>query len=120
MSESAENFECQRCGECCGPVPIFKEFYLEHRHKALRVHELKEFGNKVIAITEDCRCIWLDDFKQFNIRCAIYEDRPEVCRQFGRNPKNEMLLKCPHLMTEAEKMELEMKCRLLNEAMRRK
>ena len=90
----------QTCkAECCGPVPFPKKLYKRLRSKALRkVEKVKELYQKmgpslevmVVPFTFDLTCPFLGK----DYQCVVYEDRPEICRIFGKeslDPK----LRCP-------------------------
>ena len=80
----------EKCGECCGMVHIPKSTWEKHKHKARLVKKFIEIddSNEVVAIGEDTSCVFLKDFK-----CAIYEDRPDICRQYGLSDE----LPCPYI-----------------------
>jgi Fe-S-cluster containining protein len=42
--------------------------------------ELKDDGNQAIILTKDFLCVFFD---RINHKCAIYEERPDVCRNYG-------------------------------------
>lgn len=58
-----------------------RDFFLSHKKKAKReiiaVFELK--NNKVFPASEDRCC----PFMGYDCKCAIYDERPELCRAFG-------------------------------------
>jgi Fe-S-cluster containining protein len=54
--------------------------------------------NIVIAITKSSNCIFLTKDK----KCAIYEDRPEVCKLYGTSKTNQDLM-CPYLKHNGNK-----------------
>lgn len=98
---------CRKCidsgvckADCCGVVPFFKDFYLDNIDKLqCKVVELVPFGSdEVYPGTEDLQCCFMvrdssDKSKLFG--CAVYEDRPEVCRLYGTGARDDLL--CPHL-----------------------
>jgi Fe-S-cluster containining protein len=74
---------CQKClakckAGCCGVIPFDRAFL--KRHKPVR-EVLKEIdtGEFVILETEDMAC----PFLQADYACAVYADRPDVCRLYG-------------------------------------
>lgn len=82
-------FECKkyhgRCkAGCCGPVPIKRTLWQKKQHaiqrpiKELMIGTSKE-GKIVIPLTKDHYCAFLKE----DLSCAIYEDRPDICRKFG-------------------------------------
>lgn len=123
MSKSKKHnkgFVCQRCGKCCGVAPFTSKeflgieqeakkrgvifdrcedkngnpFYIDHNANAAMmsaIHSLHGMG----AIA-NYRCPFLEIGSNGKSKCAIYNNRPEVCRLFGTNPENHPLLKCPN------------------------
>jgi len=85
-------FQCkENCGECCEDGMVFdRDFFLSHKDKAKRkiltVFELK--NNKVFPATEDRYCPFMGD----DCKCAIYDERPELCHIFGVTEH----LSCPY------------------------
>lgn len=53
------------------------------------IHGTSKEGDVLIPITEDLFC----PFLKKDLSCAIYEDRPDVCRKFG--DESHELLCCP-------------------------
>jgi DNA-binding CsgD family transcriptional regulator len=80
---------CTGCGQCCGPVPIdrYKWKYLSGKLQREPKFIKDYIGNTVLPITETGDCVFLTPEKT----CAIYEERPEVCRLFGTIKE----LECP-------------------------
>jgi Fe-S-cluster containining protein len=115
-------FKCQRCGKCCGIVPFNKKEYAAIRDYARKNHigfTKQEMGDKVVYFPKatykqfmiaaerahnEGRLIdnqfdrVVCPFLQYDIKglasCAIYENRPEVCRLFGRG--GHPFLTCPN------------------------
>ena len=87
-------FECKKnCGMCCGPVPIKKETYEKNKGRA-KPHYSVDLGTHVLALqgTDEkpsAKCAFLQD----DMKCAIYEERPPICRVFGQTDA----LPCPFL-----------------------
>jgi len=52
------------------------------------IETLPSFPDQVLPITADLRCPFLSPEK----RCAIWEDRPDVCRNFGKEGRA-----CPYV-----------------------
>jgi len=76
---------------CCGVIPIEKELYKKNTDKIVtqplkveEYHDIDPFdGNKkktfAVPITPNNKCCFLkSDYK-----CAIYADRPNVCKIYG-------------------------------------
>jgi hypothetical protein len=89
-------FDCQLAFEkglcnadCCGPVPIPKELWEKVKAEAKKPFKLLEIKGEVVPEPiEGLTCIFLQ-----NKRCTIYNDRPEICRDYGIN----QWLPCPFL-----------------------
>lgn len=104
-------FQCkENCGECCEDGMIFnRDFFYANEGKAKRkimvVLELKD--NNVYPATFDRIC----PFRGDDCKCAIYDDRPELCKNFGVTEH----LSCPYIdkdgnprtQEEADKIHLE-------------
>jgi Fe-S-cluster containining protein len=91
------SFECLKgCGKCCGPVQISKEVFERNRAKAAQIEYLIDDGKTVYAVRADGKCVFLNE----EMKCAIYEERPQVCKDFGSNPNGQILLCCPFLRTD--------------------
>ena len=83
------NFKCkENCGECCGPIPINKKLFEKHKDKIQR--EIKQIVGD-FYLTEDLKCIFLNK----ETKCAIYEDRPQICRNYGIGKFD--ALSCPYI-----------------------
>ena len=69
-------------GEIRKAVPVGFNHHKEkqfEKHKTVKeVKNFIDFGEYVIAETENNQCPFLD-----NCVCSIYDERPEVCRKFG-------------------------------------
>lgn len=95
-------FDCKKMhpkckAQCCGVVPIPKEIYDRNKDKIQRkANETLDAGDCLIPITADAYCVFLDG--DFN--CAIYEDRPDVCRKFG--DESHPMLFCPYINKEGK------------------
>ena len=80
---------CKNCGECCGPVPfdIMRYQLLKGKIQTQPTNEIYDiFPGMILPLTESDNCVFLKK----NKRCAIYQQRPIVCRLFGIIPE----LKC--------------------------
>lgn len=81
--------DCHSC--CCGIIPLEKELYEKNKDKIItepikieEYHDSDPFDNNikkdfVVPITENIKCCFL----QSDYKCAIYNDRPKVCRVYG-------------------------------------
>jgi Fe-S-cluster containining protein len=77
------------CGECCGCVPVSRSSWKKYQARAVRIERVDEAGNLVLPITTDGKCCFLNDSRE----CAIYKDRPNICRIYGRSVK----IPCPYI-----------------------
>ncbi len=90
MPEDKIEFPCKelinegKCDAyCCGCVPIKKETYERIKDKAQgEIKEEIDHGNEIWTFTKDGICPFLKEDKT----CAIYEDRPDICRNYGKIP----------------------------------
>jgi Fe-S-cluster containining protein len=78
---------CQRCGKCCVAMAMPASLIEKHRDKFQRP-VLEEHPSEIAPgvfslsiITENAICVFLT---KDNL-CAIYEDRPIVCKKFGQS-----------------------------------
>ena len=78
------NGKCSSCGQCCGDI-----LHLSHRE----IKRIKEYvkKNKIEATPKSI--FYIDNTCPFrdneNKKCKIYEVRPDICREFICNLKNE-------------------------------
>jgi Fe-S-cluster containining protein len=100
-----------RCkAECCGVVPIPEDIYIRNRHLLQRRVKVLDniFPGQIIAADKNLVCGFLTaDFK-----CAIYNERPEVCRKFGSIGETHEMLICAHKkkwMSQGEVLFIDMK-----------
>ncbi|NOR85895.1 hypothetical protein GQ473_07325 [archaeon] len=78
------------CNECCGNIAFPKAVFEKNRGKIQRpIFEELELDGEIYPATNDGVCV----FNKADCRCAIYPDRPEVCRLYGTIPD----LKCPYV-----------------------
>ncbi len=80
--------------ECCGVVPIPNHTFKKNRHLLQRPVKIFKnvFPYTTVAVDEHGTCGFLStDFK-----CAIYDQRPDVCKKFGSIGETHEMLICPH------------------------
>lgn len=94
------------CGGCCGPVPMIDQELAAIKHM-IRPHEAGTLYEYAITPTKpDCLTCSYSTTKG----CAIYNDRPLLCRLFGASETPRM--KCPYgaaakkPLTEAETLQI--------------
>ena len=99
-------FECKKyhkiCkAECCGVVPIPRSLWQKKQH-AIQIPVIETFKGQarnksdpsiqesfILPVTKDHYCPFLKE----DLSCAIYEDRPEICRKFG--DESHPMMCCP-------------------------
>ncbi len=86
-------FVCrEKCGDCCGLVPIPRLIAERNESKAqvkvLRVLDLED--GHLVPETEDGFCVFLHRETR---QCMIYDERPQICRDFGLVPH----MPCPYI-----------------------
>jgi len=92
--------DCSKCpegGECCGIIPLTKDLIENYKDKfQVKQTEILGKGSVRAVGTEDFHCVFMNRETKL---CAIYDDRPEVCRLFGTKEgiqKKGLGLACPH------------------------
>jgi Fe-S-cluster containining protein len=97
-------FKCkERCGDCCCIVNMPETLINKHRDKfqvpILKEERVEKFGQEreIRLETKDQMCAFLDRKTR---KCAIYEDRPKVCKDYGI--ENEGVNKCPYFDSEGQ------------------
>ena len=90
------NIDCSKCPHktgseafCCGIIPFPLKFLEEHKPFFQENGELKENGEQAIILTPDFLCVF---FNRKEHNCAIYEERPTVCKMYGEVEQ----LQCPY------------------------
>jgi len=102
---SINMFECKRCGNCCGLVPFTNKEYKRIKRKAKKLRitfvkkdygyitkkasrlmdKLDEKGEEIASnFEQNLTCPFLRFNKDKKAVCLIYEDRPQICRDFGK------------------------------------
>lgn len=115
-------FECKKyhseCkARCCGIVPIPVHIWQRNQHNIQKdvkeklkcyITDPEKIRHKaIIPVTNDGLCPFLKE----DLSCAIYNDRPTVCKKFG--DETHWALKCPMQKvdgtprTDEEKKELD-------------
>ena len=91
-------FKClENCGECCSVFPISKKLYEKNKNKIQQQPEkITEIDfEKIVPITKDLKCVFLTKEN----KCAIYDERPEICKLYGISER----LPCPYLKPDGKK-----------------
>ena len=119
--------DCSKCPEgsgCCGILPFAEEFTEKHKNDfQVEPTEIREG----VVVTEDMLCVFMNRKTRL---CAIYEDRPEICRLFGTKEgikQKGITLACPHFKPNGNDWSPAMKSKIrhvarknLRELMRKK
>lgn len=80
---------CQ--ADCCGIVIFDIQLWELFQHlKQVDIKEIVQESKKVLIITHDFYCIFLNRESR---QCAIYQNRPSVCRLYGLVED----LQCPYI-----------------------
>lgn len=74
--------------DCCGPVMFPIALFEKHKPNIKVQYKAYEDSEIVFPVTEDLKCVFLE-----NNKCIIYEDRPDVCKDYGTVEH----LQCPHI-----------------------
>ena len=91
-----KEWPCQKCGWCCEVFLMDTELVNKYRHLFQRPvkKEIKSEDGKFTMLytgtsplEDDCV------FLKFDKSCAIYDDRPPICKNFGRSREYE----CPNV-----------------------
>lgn len=87
------DWKCIRCGQCCGVVPFEKED-VEKLDTTVQFEEQYLSGHLFYvpkSALKTGKCPFYNRKKKI---CEIYENRPQVCRDFGDGTHPCMI--CPH------------------------
>lgn len=85
MEDNIYNFtkdgKCSGCGNCCSNLLPMSQKEVDVIHRYIKKHDIKECKHLLPVATPvfDMTCPFRDNDKGI---CAIYEVRPEICRQF--------------------------------------
>lgn len=90
-------------GDCCGAIPLKKEFvqsmWVKYKLSSLlgKFKHAKYTKSEVIGtrkyFNKDSMCIF-----HYNGKCLIYEDRPGICKAYGETH----LVRCPYENLETQ------------------
>jgi len=74
-------FKCHECGECCGPVPMSVDKVAKYKH-LIDPYMVVSVGPDICMAFDPRtnKCAFLSPFN----KCMIYDDRPTLCKAFGR------------------------------------
>ena len=102
-NELFSSYDCRKCGNCCRD---YDTTVLRHEIDSIASHlglAKQDFINKHLSQTDEgleikAPCCFLNE----NGECAVYECRPEVCRDFPHTDKPERLWSLLSVMGTAE------------------
>lgn len=96
MPFECKKYHCQCEAKCCSYVPIPQKIWQRNQHNIQReviekTKVIRADGNEtaILPITESGYCPFLKE----DLSCAIYQDRPEICKKFG--DESHPLMCCP-------------------------
>jgi Fe-S-cluster containining protein len=69
--------DCARCQACCCQLQVI---LMPHDAPPAHLTEIEEHGLNVMRRLDDGWCVALD---RDSLRCTIYAQRPQVCRDFA-------------------------------------
>lgn len=84
-----EKGKCTGCGACCSNLLPMTDDEILVIKKYVKSNNIKEKSHIVAPLATpiiDLTCPFLDDSKSCE-KCAIYEVRPKICRDFICDPK---------------------------------
>ncbi len=78
---------------CCSMIALPRKIWEENQDKVItKPDEVVDYPNDhVFPLTETGGCPFLRD----DHNCNIYENRPEICREFG--DESDIFMSCPYL-----------------------
>lgn len=78
-----QDFICKPdCAECCGILIFDVSFWEKFKHlKQAEIKEITQDSKKCFILTHDWICIFLNRESK---RCMVYDNRPLVCRLYGK------------------------------------
>ena len=109
MGDTPTTFECQRCGGCCGLVPMPKVMFRRFKRHMVRTGPIRRVmvrrwspfvQEAYVMDTEDGHCPFLNNDTNPCV-CMIYDHRPVTCQLQGMVPE----LPCPRDPAQAELVE---------------
>lgn len=70
-------FQCSKCGQCCSNYLPLTEKEIKQLRGIVKTRKLKP-TKRLFETNNYSTCPFLDS----NNRCIIYEERPNICKQF--------------------------------------
>jgi Fe-S-cluster containining protein len=95
-----KKYHCECKARCCGIVPIPVVTWQKNQHNiqkpVLYAHKVlaqdphtEKRETSILPVTEEMLCPFLKE----DLSCAIYQQRPEICKKFG--DETHLMLCCP-------------------------
>ena len=81
--------KCSNCGECCSNMLPLSDGEVKAIKNYIKKHNIKEQRHNYMSGV-DMTCPFRDEL---NKKCLIYNVRPQICRQFQCNQRNEDITK---------------------------
>lgn len=77
---------------CCKAIALPRKIWEENQDKVItKPQEVVDFPDYIFPLTETGGCPFLKD----DHHCNIYENRPDVCKEFGN--ESTIYMSCPYL-----------------------
>ena len=85
------DFDCQKCGACCRATPpysrlkyvtIYSDDLARMTVEQRNLHTVFEDGKYGIKIKDNLECSALNGNIGSCVECKIYDNRPDICRNF--------------------------------------
>lgn len=99
MPFECKKYHCKCAAKCCGIVPIPVQIWQKNQHliqrkvqKVQKVYATNKENQRhtaMLPLTEDHYC----PFLKKDLSCAIYENRPDLCKKFG--DESHWAMTCP-------------------------
>jgi len=80
LSAEAAAFDCQTCGACCAYSHEWPRFWTESQAEIERIPRRYRDDASTAMRCDGDRCSALEGEVGRSTRCAVYADRPVVCR----------------------------------------
>ena len=110
MAKWIRKGECSHCGWCCvfsfDPILMFFPKGDARRDEFLKVRGFREAVNEGVPGFISSAEAYRPCPQHVNNKCAIYDNRPQVCREFPHNPDQIKNTPCSYWFEDADQKEL--------------
>ena len=89
ITDFTENGKCSNCGECCSDLLRLSKYEISIIKRYIKKHNIKEQRHNAM-VGYDMTCPFRDEA---NKRCLIYNVRPQICKSFMCNHRDEDIAK---------------------------